>query len=361
MRWSKICALFGLLLVSINSFATDVVNVYTTSNYITDSTVADFERQCNCRLFLNYFSDPQEMAAKLAAGATGYDVIIGTGYALQDLHRMGKLSQLDLSKLPNLKNIDPKFLHQKFDPKNSFSVPYAYTPVFLAYNKTKLDKLGIIPNTWAVIFDDNYLKKLRGKVTVFDSQRNVYAAALLYLGKDPNSSSPDDLAKARALITHASQYWARYDSTTYYRSLLNGEIWLAMSYSNDLYNTLQDAQKSHLPYQIAGMMQREGNMIELDNLVIPVSSKHKSLAYMFINTVLKEQSALSLGQETGASVPNLPAIRKLPTDLTATNWIYPTQWQKIYGFSAYPPKTRIMVNEVWTEIKMECHQECSTD
>ena len=335
-----------------------VVNLYTTSNYIADSTVAEFENHCRCKLFLNYFSDPQEMAAKIAAGASGYDVIIGTGYAIQDLHKMGKLAPLDLQKIPNRVNLESQFLHQGFDPNNNYSLPYAYTPVFLGYNKTKLEQLGIVPNSWAVIFEDKYLQKLQGRVTVFDSQRNVFAAALLYLGKDPNSSNPNDLTAARKLIEHASRYWARFDSTTYYRSLLNGEIWLAMSYSNDLYNTLQDAQKAHLPYQLSGMLQREGNMIELDNLVIPVSAHNPQLAYQFINTVLESTSAAALSNTTGSSVPNAPAIKQLPHDLTAIDWIYPRKDEKIYGFTAYPPKTRITVNEVWAELKMECHSTC---
>lgn len=356
VRMNKVISILGLILFAQASTAEAVVNVYTTSNYIADSTIQKFEKSCNCRLSLNYFSDPQEMSAKIAAGATGYDVIIGTGYAVQDLYRMGKLSSLDLSKINGLANISPQFMHQSFDPKNSFSVPYAYTVTIAGYNKTQLDKLGIIPNTWAVFFNEKYLKKLKGRVTVFDSQRNVYAAALLYLGKDPNSTNSDDLSAARKLIANASKYWVRYDSTTYYRSLLNGDIWLAMSYSNDLFNTLQDAKKAHLSYQIAGMVQKEGNMVELDNLVIPAASKNKVLAYKFINQVLQPQSAYELSQSTGSSVPNSNAVKMLPVNITNDNWIYPKNNQKIYGFTAYPPKTRINVNEVWTELKMECRE-----
>lgn len=336
-------------------FADAVVNIYTTSNYIADSTIQSFQKSCNCRLFLNYFSDPQEMLAKIAAGAVGYDVIIGTGYAEQDLNNMGKLESLDLNKFSNFKNISPQFLHQQFDLNNSFSVPYAYTMTIAGYNKTALDKLKIVPDTWAVFFDEKYLQKLKGRVTVFDSQRNVYAAALLYLGKDPNSIDKQDLELARKTISKASRYWARYDSTTYYRSLLNGDIWLAMSYSNDLFNTIEDAKKSKLSFKISGMSQREGNMIELDNLVIPKSAPNKKLAYQFINHVLSKHSAYSLSIQTGSSVPNLAATKDLPRSLTKVDWIYPILNQKIYGFTAYPPKTRILTNEVWTELKMQCH------
>lgn len=355
VKFNKILSIVGFACLVNIAHAERVLNVYTTSNYIADSTIEQFQQNCKCRLALSYFGDPQEMAAKIAAGATGYDVIIGTGYAIQDLYKMGKLDTIRLPQISALTNVDSKFLHQSFDPQNAFSVPYAYTMTVAGYNKTKLDKLGIIPDTWAVFFDEKYLKKLQGHVTVFDSQRNVYAAALLYLGKDPNSTNPNDLALVRKVIEKASRYWARYDSTTYYRSLLNGDVWLAMSYSNDLFNALQDAKKAKLNYQLAGMVQKEGNMIELDNLVIPVAAKDKQLAYQFINQVLQPRSAYDLSQETGASVPNAKAVSMLSRQLTNYSWIYPRRDQKIYGFTAYPPKTRILVNEVWTELKMECH------
>jgi len=353
MKLWRLCSL--LFFLSTPVFAEKIFNLYTTSNYIADSTIKKFESRCNCKLFLNYFGDPEEMAAKLAAGAIGYDVIIGTGYALQDINNMGKLARIDLARISNLKNVESQFLHQPFDPKNSFSIPYAYTPVFIGYNKTVLDKLGIIPNSWAVIFDEKYLKKLQGKVTVFDSQRNVFAAALLYLGKNPNSTKLADMEAARKLIERASHYWTRYDSTTYYRSLLSGEIWVAMSYSNDLYNTLEDAKKAKLSYQLSGMLQKEGNMIELDNLVIMANSKNQNLDYIFIDTVLEASSAIALSDETGSSVPNQLALKSISGQITDINWIYPKLTDKTFGFTAYSPKDRIMANEMWTELKMECH------
>ena len=45
-------------------------------------------------------------------------------------------------------------------------------------------------NSWALLFDPAVLAKIKGRVTVLDSQRELMSAALLYLGKDANSTSP---------------------------------------------------------------------------------------------------------------------------------------------------------------------------
>lgn len=334
------------------AWADNVLNLYIGSNYIAESTVTRFEKNNNANLIQNFFNDNEEMLAKIVAGANGYSVIVPTSYAVQELAYMNKLQTLDKNKLPNLKFINPQFLNQAYDPGNKYSVPYAYTPVFLAFNKTKMAELHIVPNTWAVIFDPAYLLKLKGHITVFDSSRNVVAAALLYLGLDPNSANPKDLQLARKIIDRASPYWAKYDSDSYYRGLLRGDIWLSMSYSIDIFKTIQDIKVSHAKVDIGAMLQREGNMYELDNLVIPVFNHDPDLAYKFINLALNPQSAYELSLTTGSSIPNSTGLAKLDSSITNIDWIYPHNMTKMHVFKAYDPKTRILVNEMWTEIKM---------
>lgn len=340
--------------------AADVLNVYIGSNYIADDTIKRLEATCNCRLAQNYFNDNEEMLAKMVAGASGYNVIVATSYAVDELAKMGKIQPLDLSKIPNVKDMDPAFMNQAYDPGNKYSVPYAYNPVFLAYNEDKMKQLGIVPNSWAVVFDPKYLVKLKGKVTMFSSSRHVFAAALLYLGKDPNSQNIKDLEQARAVIDRASPYWAKFDSDSYYRGLLRGDIWLSMSYSIDIYKTMIDAKASHSPIKIGAMLQKEGNMSELDNMVIPVSSPNLKLSYDFINNALLPQSEYELSKDTGSSIPSVPGLKRLDPSITNVDWIYPKNMKKIYIFNAYSPKIRILVNEMWTEIQMECHELCTT-
>lgn len=346
--------LVWLLICSVSNAET-VLNVYIGSNYIADPTITRLQQLCNCRLSQNYFNDNEEMLAKIVAGASGYNVIVATSYAVDELAKMGKIESLDLSKLRSLKTIDPNFMNQSYDPGNKYSVPYAYTPVFLAYNKAKMDSLGIIPNTWAVVFDPKYLVKLKGHVTMFSSARNIFAAALLYLHKDPNTTNYEDLKEARAVIDRASPYWAKYDSDSYYRGLLRGDIWISQSYSIDIYKAIQDAKASKSSIQIEAMLQKEGNMYELDNMVIPNSTPNLKLSYDFINNALNPQSEYELASATGSSVPSMVALKKLDPSITGIKWIYPQNMKKMYVFKAYDPKTRILVNEMWTEIQMRCH------
>ena len=176
------------LLLAVNAQADNVLHLYNWNNYISAETIERFERQCACRVAQDYYSDNEEMLAKLAAGATGYDTIVPTGNAMESLIRQKALRPLDKSRLPNLKNINPAYLNTVFDPGNQFSVPYAYTLTLIGYNVEKMRELGLPTDTWAAIFEPKYLEKVKGRITVLDSQRELMAAALKYLGYSANDT-----------------------------------------------------------------------------------------------------------------------------------------------------------------------------
>src|SRR5512143_706254 len=177
-----LAAMLCLAAAPASSGPQDVLRMFNWNNYMTEATVARVEKRCDCRLAQDYYSDNEEMLAKLAAGASGYDLIVPTGNAVESLIKSQQLRPLDKRLLTNLKNIDPAYLNAFFDPGNRYSVPYAYTITLIGYNVQKMRELGLPTDTWAVLFEPKYLVKLKGRVTVLDSQRELMAAALKYLG-----------------------------------------------------------------------------------------------------------------------------------------------------------------------------------
>ncbi len=181
---------------------------------------------------------------------SGYDLIVPTGNAVEALIRQHALRPLDKSLLPNLKNIDPAYLNTWFDPGNKYSVPYAYTITLIGYNDEKIRELGLPVDSWAVLFEPRYLEKLKGRVTVLDSQRELLAAALKYLGYGVNDTDEAHWKQARDLIIRAKPYWAAFNASSYIKELTVGNIWLVHGYSNDIFQADLDAQKgaARLPH-----------------------------------------------------------------------------------------------------------------
>src|SRR5215467_12882108 len=102
--------LTAVLLAAAPAFAADQLHLYNWNNYIAPETVKRFEAECKCEVVQTYYSDNEELLAKLAAGAKGYDMLVPTSNAIQALIKGGQLKPLDKSQLSNLKNIDPRFL-----------------------------------------------------------------------------------------------------------------------------------------------------------------------------------------------------------------------------------------------------------
>ena len=71
----------------------NVLHLFNWNNYIAPETIDHFEVFCNCELSQDYYSDNEEMLAKLAAGATGYDLMVPTGNAMAALIRQGALNR----------------------------------------------------------------------------------------------------------------------------------------------------------------------------------------------------------------------------------------------------------------------------
>lgn len=349
MRW-----LFILLLLAGNARAEDVLHLYNWNNYISDQTVTRFEQQCACRVVQDYYSDNEEMLAKLAAGASGYDIIVPTGYALETLIRQQALRPLDKAKLPNLKNINPAYLKTVFDPDNRFSVPYAYTLTLIGYNVEKMRELDLPTDTWAVIFEPRYLEKVKGRITVLDSQRELMAAALKYLGYSVNDTDEAHWKQARDLIIRAKPYWAAFNASSYIKELTVGNIWLVHGYSNDIFQADLDAKNAGRKFTIAASIPQQGAVLALDSFVLHKGGPRPDLAHRFIDFMLDGKNSAELTNLIGSGNPNLDALRHIKPEIAQNPAIFPDaqRLSRLEMLRDLNRNQRRVLSRMWTEIKL---------
>ena len=74
--------LVASLLVALPALAKDQFHLYNWNNYIAPETIKRFEDLCKCEVVQTYYSDNEELLAKLAAGAKGYDMLVPTSNAV---------------------------------------------------------------------------------------------------------------------------------------------------------------------------------------------------------------------------------------------------------------------------------------
>jgi spermidine/putrescine transport system substrate-binding protein len=349
----KLLMLAALLTALPAAAAKDQLHLYNWNNYIAPETVKRFEEQCKCEVVQTYYSDNEELLAKLAAGAKGYDVLVPTSNAVQALIRGNQLKPLDHSKIPNMKNVDPVFMNTKFDPGNKFSVPYAMSTTIIGYNDQKMKELGLPTDTWAVIFDPKYLAKVKGRVTVLDSANELFAAALIYLGYSANDTDEKHWKEAADLIKKAKPYWAAFNASSYIKELTVGNIWLVHGYSNDIFQAGLDAKAANRPFQILQGMPKEGAVLAVDNMVIHKDAPRTDLALQFIDFMLEGKNSAELTNLIGSGNPNTAAAQYIKPELKALPAVFPPKdvQAKLVQLTDLTAAQRRVRNRMWTEIK----------
>ena len=340
-------------LVAAPAHAADKLHLYNWNNYIAPETIKRFEALCKCEVVQTYYSDNEELLAKLAAGAKGYDVLVPTANAVQALIKGGQLKPLDKAQLPNLKNVDPAYMNTAFDPGNQYSAPYAMSTTILGYNDEKMKELGLPTDTWAVIFDPKYLEKVKGRVTVLDSSSELFAAALKYLGYSANDTDPKHWDEAAALIKKAKPYWAAFNASSYIKELTVGNIWLVHGYSNDIFQANLDAQAAGRKFHILQGVPKEGAVLAVDNMVIHKAAPRPDLSLKFINFMLDGKNSAELTNLIGSGNPNLDAQKYIKPELLKYPAIFPPKalQSKLEQLQDLTPAQRRLRNKLWTEIK----------
>jgi spermidine/putrescine transport system substrate-binding protein len=300
-----------------------------------------------------FYSDNEELVAKLAAGARGYDVLVPTSNYVAGMAKAGWIQPLDHAKLPNLKNVLPQYRGGAYDPGNKYSAPYAMSITLIGYNEAKIKELGVPVDSWAAVFDPKIVAKLNKRVTVLDSQAEVFAAALKYLGYSVNDRDPKHWEEAKQVILKAKPYWAAFNASSYIKELASGNIWLVHGYSNDIFQADKGAQEAKQKFRIRHSLPKEGAVLALDVMVVAKGAPHPELAHQFINFMLDGRNSADLTNMIGSGNPNQAALQYIKPEIKANKAVFADERsvKTLEQLKDLSPKQRQLMNRMWTEIK----------
>ncbi|CAM3876168.1 Spermidine-binding periplasmic protein SpuE [Pseudomonas reidholzensis] len=351
-------AAFTLLFGASAQAAQPSVSVYNWTDYIGDTTLADFQASSGIKVVYDVFDSNETLEGKLLAGRTGYDVVVPSNHFLARQAKAGAFLALDRSKLPNFKHLDPKLLKQleQNDPGNQYAVPYLWGTNGIGYNVDKVKAaLGIDKiDSWAVLFEPENLKKLQQcGVAFMDSPDELFPAMLNYLGMNPRSENEDDYKKAEAQLLKLRPYITYFHSSKYVSDLANGDVCIAFGYSGDVFQAANRAVEAKNGVKIAYSIPKEGSNLWFDLLAIPKDASNPEQALAFINYLLDPQVIAKVSTTVGYANANLEAKQHMAPALVNNPEVYPPQevLDKLYVSSTPSAKIMRVMTRSWSKIK----------
>lgn len=338
--------------------AQQTVHIYNWSDYIGEKTLVNFEAKTGIKPVYDVFDSNETLEGKLLAGRTGYDVVVPSNHFLGKQIKAGAFQKLDRAKLPNWNNLDPALLKQleTNDPGNQYAVPYLWGTNGIGYNVEKVKQvLGVDEiDSWSVLFEPENIKKLsQCGVAFLDSADEMIPAMLNYLGLDPNSTNPDDYAKAEAKLLEVRPYVTYFHSSKYIGDLANGNICVAAGFSGDILQAADRAEEAGKGIDIAYVIPKEGGNLWFDMLSIPVDAVNVEEAHAFINYILEPQVIAEVSDYVGYANPNTKAGALMDQDVRNDPSVYPPQavLDKLYISAELPVKVQRLMTRSWVKIK----------
>jgi putrescine transport system substrate-binding protein len=271
--------------------AEKALNLYIWSDYLAANTLPDFEKQTGIKVHAAYFDANETLETKLLAGSSGFDVVVPTASYFERQIKAGVYLPLDKSKLPNLRYMDGLLMSKvaQHDPGNAHGVIYMWGTNGIGYNE-KLIK-ALLPkaplDSWRLVFDPAVASKVaKCGISVLDSPAEMIRAVYSFLGKDPNSQSPDDLVQAEATLLKIRPYIRNINSSEYIEALANGDICIAVGYNGDVLQARDRAREAGKGIEIKYAVPKEGSILWFDMLAIPKDAPHPDSAYAFVNYIM---------------------------------------------------------------------------
>ena len=334
-----------------------VVNVYNWSDYIDDSIIAGFTEETGIKVVYDVYDSNEILETKLLAGGSGYDVVVPTHNFLVRQIAAGVYQKLDKSKLPNLSNMWDVVSERMaaFDPGNEYSINYMWGTVGIGYNIKKVaEALGSEPvDSWAVVFDPEKLAKLKDcGVYMLDSPSDIIPTTLKYLGLDPASTSPDDLAKAEEALMKIRPFVRKFHSSEYINALANGDICLAVGWSGDIFQARDRAAEAEQGVELAFAIPKEGAEMWFDQMAIPADAPHVAEAHEFLNYIMKPEVAAKASNYIFYANGNKASQTLIDKEILDDPAIYPDEatLAKLFTVPPYDPKVQRLVTRAWTKI-----------
>ncbi|MBE5789545.1 MAG: ABC transporter substrate-binding protein [Clostridiales bacterium] len=287
-------------------FGGATLNVYNWGEYIDEgmNVIRSFEKKYNCRVNYKTYESNEILYTQIEAGDSAWDILVPSDYMVERLIAKNMLQPLDKSIITeeDLSGLTEGVKNLSYDPDNTYSVPYLWQSVGIAYDKTKIDPAVVEEKGWEIFLDPAYA----GHTDMYDSERDAFMIALKSLGYSANTENEEEIQAAYEwLLKMNSAVNPFYVTDEVIEDMSQGYRWLALIYSGDAAYAI--SQNENMEF----CAPKQGTNIAVDAMVIPANARNPRLANLFIKHIMSYDSALAISADVGYASPNDRVLQEL--------------------------------------------------
>lgn len=334
-----------------------LLRLYNWADYFAPDTLEAFTRETGIRVIYDVMDSSETLEAKMMSGHSGYDLIFPGDTVAERLMRAGALQPLDPARLEHLDEIEPglKTLQTRYPYSRHATVPYTWGTIGLTYNQAQIDARlpGAPVNSLDMLFKPELAARFADcGISLIDSPDEVLAVVLNYLGHDPRSARPEDLAEAVTLLKGIKPYIRKFQSQPV-TQLVNGDICLSLGYSGDMTQAQRSADEAGKAVRFQYRVPREGTTVWMDTMAIPADAVHPEYAYALINFLMRPERMAAISNATGYPTSSAAARPLVAEDMRNNPDIYvdAATYQRLIPGKDIPQRDMRARMRAWTTFK----------
>ena len=321
--------------------AEGVLNLYNWGNYSSPELMEKFKAETGITVQVTDYDSNDTALAKIEAGGHGFDLVVPSANYVPIFVKKGLTVELDMSKLPNHKNIAPEWMDVEWDKGRKYSLPWQWGTTGVVVN-TSVYKGDI--NTSAIWLDPP--DELKGKVNVVPEMIDVISLATFYYGGEACSEDLEVLKKVRDGLIAAKPNWIAMDYGA--TEKMGNNDWAASVNWNG------SSMRARLVNpDVAYGYPKEGYVLWMDSIMLLKDAQNAENAYKFMDFIMKPENA-ALISNFARYANGITGSEEFmdPQMATAPELLIPEEFKAAGHFlPTCNEKSREYMTAIWTELQ----------
>lgn len=238
-----------------------------------------------------------------------WDLVTPSDYMVEKLVAAGRLIELDPEGRLDRNRLAEWCRRPEYDPDERFSWPLAFGTTGILFDRE------LIPGS---LYWREFFQPASGvKVGLLSEIREVIGAALLAIGRPPNSTDPMDLAAAQELLERQRPAVGSISSDDFTGPVIRGEVSMHQAWSGPA----AAAARGHQRFGYA--VPEDGALLWVTTAAIPADAVDPAGARRLLENLIKPANGRLAVENGGYSTPDEQIRAVLPDPVGADPILFP--------------------------------------